>query len=187
MMNRNLAVVQAANKRLVTHDVRSVIGDLFTLVETRHAGFMSDPEPTTLRDVSRRAIIFVLCNRPSWRLSQLAEYINKDEPYAELLGSVTIEELRVANELESCDGNEPPINRWRLTRATQASGEKYDGIVLEVIEEARSPVTAAYLERRVGGPRWKRQASLRRLVAAGLIERRGSTSSTNYRVARGQA
>lgn len=43
---------------------------------------------------------------------------------------------------------------------------------------------AAYLRARVGGPRWKLQASLRRLVNAGLVERSGSTSATRYWIVR---
>lgn len=73
------------------------------------------------------------------------------------------------------------IDQDRLTRASESTGADFDAEVLEVLCEAGHEVAAAYLRERVGGPRWKLQASLGRLVKARLVERRGTTSSTRYR------
>lgn len=73
------------------------------------------------------------------------------------------------------------IDQARLTRASESTGADFDAEVLEVLREAGHEVAAAYLRERVGGPRWKLQASLGRLVKARLVERRGTTSSTRYR------
>ena len=66
-------------------------------------------------------------------------------------------------------------------RRRRSFGRAFDELVHEVIAEARRPIGAAYLRERVGGPRWKLQHSLRRLSAAGLIRRDGTTSATRYR------
>jgi hypothetical protein len=82
------------------------------------------------------------------------------------------------------DGD-PPIDRQRLRAAEQLRGEDFDECVRATIDEAGSSrVRAAYLRARVGGPRWKLQASLRRLVDAGVLERSGSTNATRYRRAK---
>jgi hypothetical protein len=59
--------------------------------------------------------------------------------------------------------------------------------VFEVLYEARGDVGAGYLRARVGGPRWKLQDSLGRLIAAGKVIKIGSTSATRYRVVAVQA
>jgi hypothetical protein len=78
----------------------------------------------------------------------------------------------------------PPINHRLLEHAKRVSGEEYDALVLDVILGAKGrPVSASYLRARVGGPRWKLQGSLKRLVDAGSVQRKGVTSSTRYRPA----
>ncbi|WP_146662087.1 hypothetical protein [Enhygromyxa salina] len=96
---------------------------------------------------------------------------------------MTIHELCDCGESGSvelpADGG-PPIQRGRLERASRASGEEFDACVVEVLGEAPRRVGAAYLRARLGGPRWKLLGSLRRLIAAGVVERTGVTSGTRY-------
>ena len=74
----------------------------------------------------------------------------------------------------------PVVRSGRLAEAKQATGASFDEYVLAVLAEASGPVKAAYLRERVGGPRWKLQASLQRLIAAGQAARSGATSTTRY-------
>ena len=93
----------------------------------------------------------------------------------ELLDEPRLDQLTLA-----ADGG-PPIDRKRRAEAKKLTGEKFDACVLAVLGQAKgTPVGAAYLSARVGGPRWKLQASLRRLVDAKLVERSGTTSATRY-------
>ena len=97
-------------------------------------------------------------------------------PRASLLRQVTIGELR--GELE------PPIDPERLARSTRLQGVEFDRVVLEIVTEAGQWVPSGYIRARAGGPRWKVQAALGRLVDVEELERRGTTSATRYRVGR---
>ena len=74
-------------------------------------------------------------------------------PWAEALGRVTVRELAEAD-------TGPPV---RLMSAKKLTGIEFDGVVHEVLLEAKRFVRAGYVRARVGGPTWKLQHSLGRL------------------------
>jgi len=114
-------------------------------------------------------LIRVFQSHPEWTLAQLGELAETNA------GKQLLERVRVGDLWSALD----PVRY-----AEQLHGAQFDIRVLAVIVEAGSPVAASYLRARVGGPRWKLQASFGRLVAAGKIERSGTTSSTRYWPAR---
>lgn len=71
----------------------------------------------------------------------------------------------------------------RLTAAAKLQGSDFDELVLRELAEHGRSMSRAELIERVGGPRWKLQASMRRLVGAGKVTRSGITSATRYAIA----
>ena len=139
-----------------------------------------------LHAVERRAIATVLRSHPEWTLGQVIEHVEKSGQHADAMRSLTIRELMEApgsEPLGVVDG-EKRVNAWRLRQAQRATGSEFDRHVLQIIVEAGQFVGASYLRSRVGGPRWKLRASLRRLEVRGEIDRIGETSATQYRAAR---
>lgn len=132
----------------------------------------------------RCAVLTVLRRHPEWTLARLCSLLDSNNARGQLLRELTLGELFGEPSLRpiklAADGG-PPIDRRRRSAASKLSGEQFDAHVRAVLVEARGvPVGASYLRARVGGPRWKLQAALRRLVEAGVAERSGSTSSTRY-------
>lgn len=129
----------------------------------------------------RRVLIAVLRAHPEWTLEQLMRHRGE---YQAALRDLTIDELQnlpLGFVADRADG--PPIQIERLERAKRTTNPvKFDAIVLEVLGEAPWPVRAGYMRARVGGPRWKLQNSLGRLVSAGRVSRSGLTSDTIYSV-----
>ena len=139
---------------------------------------MSGPTAETLaHSARRRAILEVVHAHPEWSIAVLAEQIDRRDERSEALASITIAEL-----LELSRTHNPEIDRARLRRAKQLVGAAFDAIVLEVLTEAGGLVGSTHVRDRVGGPRWKLQASFRRLMDAGKIERQGVTSGARYRL-----
>jgi hypothetical protein len=143
-----------------------------------------------LQYAERRAVVAVLRRHPEWTLGHVFSEIQRSGVRAPLLRDLTLGELFEDPELDqiaaASDGG-PPVDRNRLRAAKQRSGADFDECVLAVISEAGgSRVGATYVRVRVGGPRWKLQGSLRRLVDAGAVRRSGSTSATRYWIAVGQ-
>lgn len=137
-----------------------------------------------LKYAERRAVLLVLHRHPEWTLGHVLRELEQSGPRAAVLGDLTLGELFAApDDLDQItlpkDGG-PPVEHEHLQAAARLSGANFDECVREVIAAASTPVAAAYLRARVGGPRWKLQASLRRLVDAGAIKRSGTTSSTRY-------
>jgi hypothetical protein len=132
-------------------------------------------------EIQRRALIQAVREHPEWRLADLDHVLASGNVRAEILGGITLAELQSTPEplrLES------PINSERLVRAQTLSGADYDAVVLEIVDEAGDWVRSSYVKARAGGPRWKVQNSLGRLVEAGRLKRQGTTSGTVYRVGR---
>jgi hypothetical protein len=141
-----------------------------------------------LKLAERRAVLAVLRRHPEWTLGAVFSHLEQNGPRAAVLRELTLGELLEDPGLDqiACEEDDgPPVDRERLAAAKRLSGADFDQCVREVIAEAGTPVGASYLRARVGGPRWKLQASLRRLVAAGAVERSGTTSTTRYRAAAG--
>jgi hypothetical protein len=114
---------------------------------------------TILNEAERKALVAVLRSRPELTLEKLQDcFVGR---YGDTLRSITVGELI---ELD-VDLDLPE-----------------DGVFDVIGAAGGHPVSAGYLRARVGGPRWKLQGSLRRLVDAGKIDRKGVTSSTRYRV-----
>ncbi|MFO7567987.1 MAG: hypothetical protein R6X02_35425 [Enhygromyxa sp.] len=123
----------------------------------------------------------VLRARPELTLEKLQDcFVGR---YGDTLRTITVGELiELDAGLGLPDDGGPPVDRSVLELAKHSNGEIYDDFVYQAIAAAGGhPVSAGYLRARVGGPRWKLQGSLRRLVDAGRIERKGVTSSTRYR------
>ncbi|MFO7563572.1 MAG: hypothetical protein R6X02_13075 [Enhygromyxa sp.] len=148
---------------------------------------MSTNLQALLCEAERRAVLAVLRGHPEWTLGSVLSHLEHGGPRAPLLRGLTLGELLEdprLDQLTLADDGGPPIDRQRRAEAKQLTGEQFDEYVRATLEQAGEPVAAAYLRARLGGPRWKLQASLRRLVAAGLVERSGTTSATRYRTAR---
>jgi hypothetical protein len=140
----------------------------------------SPPPPVPSRvldsvaELPRLAVARTLRAHPHWSLANVFGVIEGGGPRADALGQLTIGDLLRGDPCES-------IDHVRLARAVRLRGAEFDQIVFEVLCEARCDVGAGYLRARVGGPRWKVQASLGRLVATGKVARSGNTSTTRYR------
>jgi hypothetical protein len=137
-----------------------------------------------LEYAERRAVLTVLRRHPEWTLGHVLRELERSGPRAPVLRDLTLGELfEDPDELDQIaaktDGG-PPVDRKRLEAAKKLTGADFDDCVRAVIDEAGSPVAASYLRVRVGGPRWKLQGSLRRLVSSGVVKRSGSTSATRY-------
>ena len=123
-----------------------------------------------VREVERRAVLLALREHPEWTLADLDAGMEASPALTKALDSVTVSALWAILD-------EPPV---RLELARRVDGPEFDAIVHKVLVEAGEPVRAAYLRARVGGPRWKLQASLLRLVSRRLARRRGKTSDTSW-------
>jgi hypothetical protein len=136
---------------------------------------------TILNEAERRALVAVLRSRPDLTLEKLQDCFSGR--YGAILRTITVRELLETQiDIDLPEDGGPLIDRSALEQAKRVNGQAYDAFVLRAIRGAGGePVSASYLRARVGGPRWKLQASLRRLVDAGEVERDGVTSSTRYR------
>jgi hypothetical protein len=136
---------------------------------------------TVLNEAERRALVAVLRSRPDLTLDKLQDCFTGR--YGAILRTITIRELLETEiDIELPEDGGPLIDRSALEQAKRLNGPAFDAYVLRAIAGAGGePVSASYLRARVGGPRWKLQNSLRRLVDAGEVERDGVTSSTRYR------
>jgi hypothetical protein len=136
---------------------------------------------TILNEAERRALVAVLRSRPDLTLDKLQDCFTGR--HGATLRTITVRELLETEiDIELPDDGGPPIDRSALEQAKRLNGPAFDACVLKAICSAGGePVSASYLRARVGGPRWKLQGSLRRLVDAGEVERDGVTSSTRYR------
>ncbi len=136
---------------------------------------------TILNEAERKALVAVLRARPELTLEKLQDCFGGR--YGETLRTITVGELiELEAHLDLPEDGGPPIDRGVLELAKRSSGQDYDLLVYDAIVAAGDrAVGAGYLRARVGGPRWKLQGSLRRLVDAGQVERNGVTSSTRYR------
>lgn len=141
-----------------------------------------------LLESERQALLVVVRSHPEWTLGELFSRMERGTRYGGLLAQLSLSELIAGpalGDLRLPDDGGPLIDRVLLARASRADGATFDRMVADVIGAApHPPVAARYLRARVGGPRWKLQASLGRLVATGVVERSGKTSATRYRLVR---
>jgi hypothetical protein len=140
----------------------------------------SDRVLASVDDLQRLVVARTLRAHPEWLFANVAGIIERGGPRADALGRLTVAELAQADVGEVC----PDIDRARRWRAMQRNGAAFDRLVFEVLCEAPGPVGASYLRARLGGPRWKLQASLHRLLADEKIERTGKTSAVRYTATR---
>ena len=142
---------------------------------------------TALHQAERRAVVRVVYSHPDWTLGDLLGYAERGGAHSDVVRGLTIGELLSGPEQGSlalpCDGG-PVIDMVRLEQAKRAQGEAFDRLLAQVLAEVDRPVSAGYLRARVGGPRWKLQAALGRLVAAKIAVRTGVTSATRYQLGR---
>ena len=146
---------------------------------------MSNNLEPLLEAAERRAVLTVLRAHPEWTLAQVLSQLEHNGRRAPLLRALTLGELFTEPGVPAgLAGYEPIIDQVRLQAARKLTYQDFDEVVRVVIGDAGGKaVAASYLTARVGGPRWKLQASLRRLVNTGAIERTGTTSGTRYRAA----
>jgi len=131
-----------------------------------------------LRRAERHAVLTVMHAHPEWTLGDIMSHVERNGARSAAIRELTLGELMARTAIAAS----PSLKAARLAAALGASGPEFDEHVREVIAEAGGrAVAAAYLRERVGGPRWKLQSSLGRLLNAGLITRSGTTSSTRYR------
>jgi hypothetical protein len=138
----------------------------------------SDRVLERVENLPRLAVARALREHPEWTLENVLEVIERGGPRAAALGQLTIAELvdLCGDPIEA----RPHIDHARRWRAMQLQGADFDQLVLEALREAPGEVAASYIRARLGGPRWKLQASFHRLIAAGRIERTGNTSGVRY-------
>jgi hypothetical protein len=127
-------------------------------------------------ELPRLAVARTLRAHPEWSLANIFGVIERGGPRSDALGRLTIADL-----LDGATEPTPSIDLVRRRLATRCTGADFDQLVFEVLSEATGDAASGYLRARLGGPRWKMQDSLGRLVAAGKIIRSGTTSATRYR------
>jgi hypothetical protein len=130
----------------------------------------------SVTELPRVAVARTLRAHPEWSLANLLGVIERGGPRAAALGGLTIAELLEG----SATTDAPSIDHVRRRRAMRCNGLEFDRLVFEVLCEAPGEVGASHLRARLGGPRWKLQSSLGRLVATGKVIRTGTTSATRY-------
>lgn len=112
----------------------------------------------------------------SHSLSELISYIDEGGRFGPTLAQMTVGELCFVGAVRPLT-----IDLDLLSQASAASGKSFDAYVLSVLQQSYPKlVDASYLRARLGGPRWKLQHSLTRLVKAQLVLRIGRTSDTRY-------
>jgi hypothetical protein len=132
-----------------------------------------------LEQITRRALVTVVRSRAHLTLDELSQCFRGR--HGKTLRTITVGELLFSETGTIEISDEPKISQWSLEKAKGLQGQAFDECVLVAIRGAEGqPVSASYLRARVGGPRWKLQASLGRLVGAGKVLRDGVTSSTRY-------
>lgn len=134
----------------------------------------------SIAELPRLAVVRTLRAHPEWSLESLFGVIERGGPRADVLGGLTIAELLDGDAGESCSHIDPVRRR----QAMRCNGAAFDQLVFETLCEARDDVASGYLRARLGGPRWKMQKSLHRLVAAGKVVTSGATSATRHRAVR---
>jgi hypothetical protein len=128
---------------------------------------------TILSETERLALVITIREHPEWLLADLLDRVDAKDHHADLLRQLTVQELMSDPGVE--------LAGVRLARARRATGDAFDQLALAVLIELwPKPVAASELRARVGGPRWKLQASLGRLVAAKRAVRTGNTSGARY-------
>jgi hypothetical protein len=126
-----------------------------------------------LDETERLALVIAIREHPEWTLADLFERVEAQDDHGAKLRRLTLRELMTDPGID--------VGRVRLARARRATGDTFDEMVLEVLTELwPKPVAAFEVRARLGGPRWKLQASLGRLVAARRAVRRGKTSGVRY-------
>jgi hypothetical protein len=130
-----------------------------------------------LQETERLGLVIAIREHPEWSLADLLDRVDADDGRADVLRRLTVHELMHDPGVE--------IAHVRLVRARRSTGVAFDKLVLAVLTERwPQPVAAFELRAQLGGPRWKRQAALRRLVAAGKARRTGSTCDARYTAVR---
>jgi hypothetical protein len=127
---------------------------------------------TFSQKVNKTTVLRVLAEHPHWSLAEIGNYLESGGRLAAAFGSITVNDLR----------HFVDPHRTERERARRLAPPEFDALVLAIIRDAGGWVATNKVLARVGPPRWKIQHAFGRLVDAGLIERRGSTSSTRYRV-----
>ena len=122
-----------------------------------------------LRTIEREALLELLRAHPEWTLAAVLSELQRSDRRRWLLEDLTVGELLAAH---------------LTATATPSSTVELDQAVVDAVAERRGKyVRIGELTTRLGVPRHRLWGSLRRLVAAGRVERVGVTSQTCYRLA----
>jgi hypothetical protein len=130
---------------------------------------MTDLALALATEARRAGLVTALCRYPSLTLESLAHLLHSGV-YAEELASLTVADLRQAALPE------PPPPRIH-------AGETVEDAVMRVFRGRPGIWTASsFFVRNLKLRRWTAQQVLGDLVEGGLLERRGVTSATRYRL-----
>jgi hypothetical protein len=126
------------------------------------------------RSVERQLLLDLLRAHPEWTLATVFAELERNERRRWLLEALTIGDvLALAT---------PPI--VPSDPLPMSSGEIDEALLTLLAEAAGAFVRMRELAARIDVPRYRLQSSLRRLSAAGQVERVGATVCTRYRLVR---
>jgi hypothetical protein len=130
---------------------------------------MSDLAFAIASEARRVALVAALRSRPALTVDQLVQLVHAGK-YVDDFAELTIAELR---------GAKLP----RLPRLGIRRGESIEDAVMRVFARRQSMwLSSRFFIRHLGLERWTAQNVLAGLAERGLLERRGTTSGTRYRL-----
>lgn len=125
------------------------------------------------RSVERQLLLDLLRAHPEWTLATVFAELERNERRRWLLEELTIGDV-LALAIPSIVPNDPLLS--------MSSGEIDEALLRLLAEAAGAFVRMRDLATRIDVPRYRLQSSLRRLTAAGRVERVGATVCTRYRL-----
>ena len=133
---------------------------------TEHSEPGSDLALSLARQARRAGLATVVWRqRDRLTVDRVAKLLN-DDKFGSLLAELTLDEVRARETEPTCvlDGD---VNA--IVRVFERCSQEW--------------LSSGFFARNMGLPRWTAQAELARLADAGVLERKGKTSGTRYRLA----
>ena len=127
---------------------------------------MPDLALTLARKARRIGLATVVWRQRDRLTVDRVETLLADDKYGTMLGELTIDEIRA-----------------RETEPTRALDGDVNAIVRMFRGCSQEWLSSGFFARYMGLQRWTAQAELAKLANAGILERRGNTSATRYRLA----
>lgn len=130
---------------------------------------MSDLVFAIASEARRASLVAALRSRPALTLEQLEQFVHGGT-YADDLAGLTVADL-VGAKL-------PELPALKIQR-----GESIEDAVMRVFDRRQSMwLSSSFFVRHLGIQRWTAQKILAELAERGLLQRRGVTSTTRYRL-----